>query len=101
MGKGREFWLVENNLCIQAFTEKPEMHPNWTLPVTHVREVVEGEPDHAAALADALEEFITAGDNSVTTDDDWAAMLRFGKAVDAARSAIADYRASQKGGNHD
>lgn len=56
------------------------------------------QPDHAAALADALEEFITAGDSCTTTDDDWSAMLRFGKAVDAARSAIAAYRASQKGG---
>ena len=97
MGKGREFWLVENNLCIQAFTEKPEMHPNWTLPVTHVREVTD-EADHAATLADALDGMIKLDEGNCQRypgDEDVCMEVRL------AREALAAYRASQKGGNHD
>ena len=43
----------------------------------------------APELLEALLELLAAGENSVTADDDVAAMLRFGDAVSAARAAIA------------
>jgi hypothetical protein len=44
--------------------------------------------DRAALLA-ALKEMLAAADYSVATDDDVAAMLRYGAAVTAAKEAIA------------
>lgn len=137
MSEERDFWLVENNLCIQAFTEKPEMHPAWTLPVIHVREVAECEgqppepvqqkpvawmalgactaapifsdtppddvnlagweplyrhpqPDHAAALADALNKFAGRwyAENLVKFGSD-----RYGLVTEAFKAGAA-YRAS-------
>ena len=43
----------------------------------------------APELLEALKEYIAAGENSVTATDDVAAMIRFGEADKAARSAIA------------
>lgn len=39
-------------------------------------------------LADALQEYIDAGENSVNSDDDVSAMLRFAEAEDAAKAAL-------------
>lgn len=43
-------------------------------------------------LVDALHELIDAGENSVTSDDDVAAMLRFGKAEESAKALVKKYR---------
>ena len=43
----------------------------------------------APELLAALTEYIAAADNSMTSDDDIAAMIRFGEADKAAREAIA------------
>jgi hypothetical protein len=53
--------------------------------------------DAAAALADALREFLAAGDNSMNppNGDDVAAMLRFGVAHEAASAALARWDALQ------
>jgi len=43
----------------------------------------------APKLLAALKELLVAGDESVISDDDVASMLRFGKAVEDAKAAIA------------
>ena len=43
-------------------------------------------------VADALEEYIAAADQSARGDDDIADMLRFGKADETARAALAKLR---------
>ena len=50
---------------------------------------LEAERARSKALAEALREVLDAGDASVTATDDVASMLRFGDAVNAARSLLA------------
>jgi hypothetical protein len=52
----------------------------------------------AKRLEDALRDLLDAGDNSVTADDDVAAMLKFGEATEQARAAIAAEQTADCGG---
>jgi len=55
-----------------------------------LRDALDAQAERIKALEGALRELIAAGDNSVSTDDDVAAMLRYGEADKQARALLGE-----------